>query len=133
MFSGCVTVTPPEVLSLIEKDFDGAPNCVAMFKALPKDCRDNPSYCLDFNYNKNIQSYQDAAQTTNASFVISRYEENNKVALCNWNRAGTLRGWTYLDNITLSSCEKSRLTFMSKTNTPLKQCEVYAHGNKVLK
>jgi len=130
--ASCVSVAPPDVMARVEQDLAGVPTCIEMFRAVPADCKANPSYCLDVDFfNKNIVSYQEGAQTANAVFAVSRYEETNFVALCNWNRAGTLRGWKYIESNVLAACEKSRLTFMSKNNTSLKSCEIYARGNEI--
>ena len=129
---GCVSAPPQDTISRVQSDLAGATNCIEMFKALPVDCKENPSYCVDLDFfNKNRVSYQDAAQTMNAVFTVARYDENNSVAICTWNKAGTMRGWKYLESATLAACEKQRLTYMSKNDISLKSCEVYARGNEI--
>ena len=129
--TSCISMVPENVVGQLTKDFVGAERCMGMFMALPKDCRENPSWCVDLDFfNKNIVSYQDGAQTMLASFAVAR-KEDNTVAICNWNRHGTLRGWNTLDKAVLSACEKQRLTYMSKNQISLNKCEIYAHGNEI--
>ena len=128
----CISMVPENVVTQLDRDFEGgSENCKAMFMAMPVDCKENPSYCIDYQFNKNIVSYQDAAQTTIASFAVAKTEDN-KIAVCSWARHGSLRGWSSLDKYALASCERMRLTDMSKRQISLKACEIYAHGNDIL-
>ena len=125
-------MVPGNVVTQLDRDFEGgSENCKAMFKAMPVDCKENPSYCGDYQFNKNIVSYQDSAQTKEASFAVGKTEDN-KIAVCSWNSHGTLRGWSSLDKNVLASCERMRLSYMSKNQISLKACEIYAHGNDIL-
>jgi hypothetical protein len=128
----CVGMVPDSVIGQLKKDFEGAPDyCIGMFMNRGLECKDNPSWCVDYNLARNVQSYQDAAQTMLASFAVAR-KEDNTIALCTWNRQGTFRGYDSLDKLLLSSCERVRLTYMSKNQISLKKCEIYAHGNDIL-
>ena len=127
--AGCVSA-PSEDLQVKASVLSAS--CKDMFLAGPADCRANPSFCSSYNGVPNVLSYQDAAQgAQNAVFAVVEYE-NGEVATCNWTAAGFLRGWDYVENRALATCERSRMTLIDKTGRALKPCRIFARDNEVL-
>ena len=57
ILASCVSMAPPDVMAKVEKDLAGAPACIEMFRAVPADCKANPSYCIDYDmFSKNSVS-----------------------------------------------------------------------------
>ena len=126
IITGCVSATPVETASKVISDFGANQQCIDMFNAGPVNCQQDRKLCVG------LVSYQEVAQDSRlASFAIAK-DENNNVRLCTWSSAGFLRGRDYVDNFVLSSCEKQRLTLMSRTQSSLLACEIYAHDNDIL-
>jgi len=124
--NGCVNSTPTDTASKVAGDFGLNQPCIDMFNAVPVDCKNNPSLCVG------MQGYQEVAQGSQmATFVISK-DEDDKVRLCTWSAVGFMRGRDYVDNYVLASCERQRLTWMSRNKKSLQACKVYAYDNDIL-
>ena len=126
ILSGCVAMPPVDLTQRVRSDLAGVPDCAKMFLAVPVDCRSDRSLCVG-----GILSYQEDAQgVKNAIFAVAE-TEGNSVKACSWTSAGFARGWSYVENSALASCERARISHMSKTGELLKSCRVYARDNNI--
>jgi len=126
ILSGCIASPPAELAQRVQSDLAGVSSCAKFFLAVPADCISDRSLCSG-----GVLSYQDAAQSPqNAVFAVAETEDNS-VKTCSWSSAGFARGWGYVENRALASCEQLRISHMSKTGEVLKPCRVYARDNNI--
>ena len=125
ILSGCVATPPVDLALRVQSDLAGNAACAKMFLAGPADCRSNRSLCAG------LLSYKEEAQgPKNAAFAVTE-TESDSVKTCSWSSAGFARGWSYVENRALASCELLRISHMSKTGEILKPCRVYARNNDI--
>lgn len=124
--SGCVSFPPPTLADRVKADMVNVPSCAQMFLAVPVDCRKDSSLCSG-----GLLSYQEVAQgAENAVFTVFE-NEAGQIKGCAWSSAGFARGWDYVENLALASCEKLSVSTMSRTGERMKPCRVYARDNDV--
>jgi hypothetical protein len=124
--SGCVSMPDTALADRIRSDMASAPECARMFLAVPADCRVDRSLCVG-----GILSYQEEAQgPKNAVFAVFE-NEFGEVKGCSWNSAGFARGWEFLENAVLASCEQMSVSTMTKTGKKMKPCRIFARDNAV--
>jgi|LauGreDrversion4_2_1035121.scaffolds.fasta_scaffold474022_1 hypothetical protein len=124
--SGCVSLPPPTLVDRVKSDMVSAPSCAQLFLAGPVDCRTDRSLCVN-----GILSYQEDAQgPKNAAFTVFE-NEVGQIKGCAWSSAGFARGWEYVENSALASCEKLSVSTMSRTGERMKPCRVYARDNEI--
>jgi hypothetical protein len=117
---------PPALADRVRADMTAVPGCARMFLAVPADCRTDRSLCSG-----GILSYQEDAQgPKNAVFAVFE-NESGQIQGCAWNSAGFARGWEYLENSVLASCEQTSVSTMTKTGKKMKPCRVYARDNDI--
>ena len=105
--------------------------CKKMFLATGIDCPSDRSLCASNGF-QNVISYQESAQgAENAVFAVVE-DSSGKVASCNWSTAGFMRGMEYLENRALATCERTRMTLISKTGNEYRACRIFARNNDVL-
>ena len=126
--TGCVSL-PDEAL-IAEANGLSEP-CKKLFLATPADCRNDKSLCKSYNGVPNVYSYQEAAQGSQYAAFSVIENEKNEVVSCVWNAAGYLRGWSYVENAVLSSCERHRMGLIDRDGAALKPCRIFARNNDV--